>query len=190
MYAEASTQGINTKPIFPNKDYVAKYDDKTRTMTYEVAVPFVLSNVELEKKNEIAFSAVIALDNLSNSVSCEGDGPNRFLVGLGAQRGGGAEKYSHTDQCIKIELASYSQIQSMKEIGDNTDTSQDKVYVEDSADIYDIGFSSPQEEVILENSWTAPIFYGGIGLSIVCLITMVVILIVRRVKAKKEVQPK
>ena len=188
MYAEAFTQGVNSKPIFPNKDYVAKYDEKTRTMTYEVAVPFVLSNVEIEKNNEIAFSAVIALDNQSNTISCEGDGPNRFLVGLGAQNGGGAEKYSHTDGCIKIELATFSQIQSMKEISSNTNTGDAKVYVEDSADIVGVlGALGNTEDA--GTSWMTLVFFGCIGLTVGCLIAIAVILILRRSKANKEVQP-
>ncbi len=188
MYADAFIQGINAKPIFPNKDYVAKYDEKTRTMTYEVAVPFVLSNVEIEKNNEIAFSAVINLDNQSNTISCEGDGPNRFLVGLGAQTGGGAEKYSHTDQCIKIELATFSQIQSMKEVGNNTNTGDAKVFVDDSADI--VGVPGPMGEADNAGiSWMALVFYGCLGLSVACLITMALVLIIRRMKVNKEVQP-
>ena len=76
----------------------------------------------------------------------------------------------------------------MKEVGSNTGTGDAKVYVEDSTDIVGVpGSMGEKEDAGI--SWVTLVFFGCIGLAVACLIAIAVILIIRRSKANKEVQP-
>lgn len=106
LAAQAITQGLTAKSLYPGEDYQAVYDPATRTMTYEVAVPFDLTYINPNTTKEIALSAVVALNMYGNTVSGTKDGSNRWLVGTGTAFCGGPENWAHQGQCIRIQLAS------------------------------------------------------------------------------------
>lgn len=106
LSAQTLTQGLDAKSLYAGTDYQAIYNPKDRTMTYEVAVPFVYTHIDINKSQDIVLSAVVALDHYGNTVTGTIDGSNRWLVGTGAAFCGGAEKWAHKDQCIRIKLAS------------------------------------------------------------------------------------
>lgn len=93
-------------------EYQIKYDVTTHSLTYEVIVPYKYTNLEITKGNEIAFSAVIALNRDGNTVSASKNGSNRFLIGTGNAHAGKG-KFSHKDNCIRIKLATNESIQKM-----------------------------------------------------------------------------
>ena len=104
------TQGVDSRKMYAGQDYQAVYNAKDRTMTYEVAVPFSYTNINLNKTQDIVMSAVIALNHYDNTVSGLSDGSNRWLVGTGAAFCGGAGKWAHKDQCIRIKLCSMDKV--------------------------------------------------------------------------------
>lgn len=191
MGMQSITQGIDAKQIFPGADYSIKYDKTTRTLTYEAAIPYKYSNVSIEEGNEIAFSAVVALDYYGNSVNCNSAGSNRFLVGTGAAKCGGKNNYAHTDQCIKIKLAPFSQIQNAKPDagGINAPTANTGGFIaSEYVDIEEVpNFADQGEDASV--SWTTIVFFAAAGLALICAMAILVILILKRRSSRKEVLP-
>ena len=86
------------------RDYAVVYDEAAKTMTYEVAIPYEGTNMNLESTNYMAFSMLAALNIDSNPVSGATDGASRFLLGTGAAFGGGPNNFAHQGQAAVIVL--------------------------------------------------------------------------------------
>ncbi len=100
---ECLTQGID--PIeLPAQQYKVVYDEAAKTMTYEVAIPYSYTNIDLANSASMALSAVIPLQFESNGVGAATDGANRFLIGTGTAFCGGPGNYAHNDQTIIVTL--------------------------------------------------------------------------------------
>lgn len=109
-HAQTITQGLKPRDLREGRDYVAVYDAASRTMTYEVAVPLSYTSLSLTKNPDMAFSAVIALEQYNNGVTGRTNGSNRFLIGTGAADGGGAGNWAHRNGCIRVRLMNADQI--------------------------------------------------------------------------------
>ncbi len=107
-----SSLGLTRYNLFRGYEYQIKYDETAHSLTYEVIVPYNYTNVDISKGNEIAFSALIALNRDGNMVNGNKNGSNRFLIGTGAVNAGKG-KFSHKNHCIKIKLANQDAIQKM-----------------------------------------------------------------------------
>ncbi len=100
---EVLTQGIDALDLTDSL-YKVVYDEANKTMTYEVAVPYVgFTNVDLNNSTSLALSAVISLPFASNGADAV-NGSNRFLIGTGAAFCGGPGNYAHNDQTIIVTL--------------------------------------------------------------------------------------
>ena len=100
---EVMTQGLDATPLTDDQ-YRIVYDEANGTITYEVAIPYSLTNIDISKSTAMAFSAVLPLKYASNSVDAGVNGANRFLVGRAAAFCGGPGNFAHTGQTIVINL--------------------------------------------------------------------------------------
>lgn len=100
---EVLTQGIDAV-MLTDSQYKIVYDEANKTMVYEVAVPYGLTNIDLANSTSMALSAVIPLQYASNSVDAGVNGANRFLIGTAAAFCGGAGNYAHNDQTVIVTL--------------------------------------------------------------------------------------
>lgn len=188
LVAQALTQGLDAESLYAGEDYQAVYNPKDRTMTYEVAVPFDLTNIDPVRNQDIVFSAVIALNHYGNTVSGTVDGSNRWLVGTGTAFCGGAEKWAHQGQCIRIKLA------SPEKVIENTpsDTVPNAPTVSYNKDL-DVEISSePEYNVITADapiSMPLIIILASVAIVILCAIVITVVLVRdRNKKADKAAQ--
>lgn len=181
LVAQCRTQGMTMRDIYPNADYIAKYDPATRTMTYEVLVPYSYTKVVLGETEEMAFSATVALDYYSNSVSASTDGSNRFLIGTAAQLCGGAGKYAHKGHCIRIKLATKEQIDKVKPKSTQASYPQNTTIQDMDTDFY----SEPAffEKVMLSVESNL-ILWISAGVGVACVITIVLVCLLGRKKKK------
>lgn len=107
------TQGITSYELFRSSDFQIKYDINSHTITYEVVVPYNLTNIDPAQTEYMAFSATIALNLSGNSVSGLTNGSNRFFIGQAARTCGKANNFAHKNQCIKIKLAPYDKVKAL-----------------------------------------------------------------------------
>ena len=103
ILTETLTQGIDAVNL-SQEQYKVVYDEAAKTMTYEVAVPYSMTNIDISETTSMAFSAVLPLQNVSNGKSGQVDGANRFLIGTAAAFCGGPGNFAHNGQTITIEL--------------------------------------------------------------------------------------
>jgi len=103
---EALTQGLDPIDLYEGSDYVVKYDEANKTMTYEVAIPFSngYTNMNIESTVYTSFSAVIPFNFDSNGVDGSVNGANRILIGTGAAFCGGAGNFAHAGQSAIVLL--------------------------------------------------------------------------------------
>lgn len=121
---KSMTLGMTARDLYANKDYIAVYDSKARTMTYEVTIPFVYTEIDPLEDEYMTFSAVIALDQYGNSVSGTVNGSNRWLIGTAAAFCGGAENFAHQGHCIRLKLVSPEKVEEYRPAaGPNAPTS-------------------------------------------------------------------
>lgn len=111
---KSMTLGMTARDLYAQKDYMAVYDSKARTMTYEVTIPFVYTEINPLEDEYMTFSAVIALDQYGNSVSGTVNGSNRWLIGTAAALCGGAENFAHEGHCIRLKLVSPEKVAEAK----------------------------------------------------------------------------
>lgn len=130
------TLGMTAYDLYANVDYTAVYNPTERTMTYEVAVPFAFTEIKPQEDEYFTFSAVIALDQYSNSVSGTVDGSNRFLIGTAAALCGGPENFAHQGHCIKIKLLDPQKVADSKPKTETTSTKVTYVPQDIETDIY------------------------------------------------------
>lgn len=121
---QALAQGMTAKELYPNSDYVVVYDAKTRTMTYEVAVPFGYTKIKLSDSQDIVFSAVIAFNQSGNSANGSVHGPNAILIGTAAANRGGAYNWAHQGHCVYVKLASPKKVEESKPKVENATTTK------------------------------------------------------------------
>lgn len=114
MKQEVLTQSLKSYELFRGYDFQIEYDLNTHTITYEVLVPYRLTNIDPSKHDYIAFSAVIGLNFSGNSVNGLKNGSNRFVIGRAAATCGKVNNFAHKDQCIKIKLAPYEQVSKLE----------------------------------------------------------------------------
>ncbi len=100
---EILTQGIDAVALTEDQ-YKIVFDEANKTLTYEVAVPYGLTNIDLANSTSMAFSAVLPLQYASNGVDAGVNGANRFLIGTAAAFCGGAGNYAHNGQTVIITL--------------------------------------------------------------------------------------
>ncbi len=109
MLADGSTkceclhQGVDVFDIYEGSDYAVKYDEANKTMTYEVGVPYVGTNMNIDNPY-MAFSVVVPLKYDSNGASASANGASRFLIGTGAAFCGGAGNNAHKGQAAVCVL--------------------------------------------------------------------------------------
>ena len=104
LASECLSLGVDPVELVAGKDYTIAYDEAAKTMTYEVAIPYEGTNMNLESSNYMAFSMIAALNIESNAASGAADGSSRFLLGTGAAFGGGPNNFAHQDQAAVIVL--------------------------------------------------------------------------------------
>ena len=107
MVCEPRIQGRATRELFPNQDFVIRYDKAKRTMTYELAMPInsAYTYLDITKDTQMAFSAIVSMPYENNTCSAVLDGSNRFLIGMGTATSGNAENYAHKGTgSIKVNL--------------------------------------------------------------------------------------
>lgn len=181
LVAQCRSQGMTMRDLYPNSDYIAKYDPATRTMTYEVLVPYIYTKVSLDHHEEIAFSATIALDYYSNSVSASTDGSNRWQIGTGAVNCGGPEKFAHKGHCIRIKLATKEQIEKAAPKAKKPTFTQAVSPQDLDIDIH----SEPAffEKVML-NVESNLILWISAAVGVACVITIVLVCLLGRKKKK------
>ncbi len=88
------TQGLAAWEL-PAEYYEIKYDEATRTYTYEAKIPFDKTNIVSDK---IAFSASIGAPYTG------GDAANRYNFTTGASTCGGAYNWAHLNNALAITL--------------------------------------------------------------------------------------
>ena len=103
VMCEVLTQGIDAV-MLTDSQYKIVYDEANKTMTYEVAVPYGLTNIDLNNSASMALSAVLPVQFASNGASGATDGANRFLIGTAAAFCGGPGNYAHNDQTVIVTL--------------------------------------------------------------------------------------
>ena len=171
---QALAQGMTAKELYPNSDYMAVYDGKTRTMTYEVAVPFGYTKIKLQDSQDIVFSAVIALNQSGNSATGSVNGPNSILIGTAAANRGGAYNWAHKGHCVYVKLASPKKIEeSRPEAEKQTSTNNWVDKQAESVDVngepyYDVTQAKAQSNLILWLSAGATVL--GAGLIVLALL--------------------
>lgn len=79
----------------PAEDYAIKYDEATRTYTYEARIPFAKMNVTTDK---VAISASIG------APYTKGDGANRYNLTTGSATCGGAGNWAHLNNALVFRL--------------------------------------------------------------------------------------
>ena len=104
LKSECLSLGVDPVELTAGRDYAVVYDEAAKTMTYEVAIPYEGTNMNLESTNYMAFSMLAALNIDSNPVSGATDGASRFLLGTGAAFGGGPNNFAHQGQAAVIVL--------------------------------------------------------------------------------------
>lgn len=185
LKSQTMTQGLTAKTLYVGNDYQAVYDPKDRSMTYEVAVPFSYTNIDINKNQDIVFSAVIALNHYGNTVSGTIDGSNRWLVGTGTAFCGGAEKWAHKDQCIRIQLA------APEKVIENTpsDTVSEDPGVSYNKDL-DIEISSePEYKIITADApISTPLIIILVSVAVVVLCAIVITVALVRDRNKKAAE--
>lgn len=183
MKQQVITQGLTTYELFRGHDFQIKYDINTHTITYEVVVPYEVTNIVPAKNEYIAFSAVIALNFSGNSVSGYKDGSNRFIIGSAAALCGKANNFAHKDHCIKIKLAPYDEI--AKWLNEDADTAvSEKTGVNINPDL----INTPQNEENLQTGSSDTVRWVLLGISAVIILLCSVFLIcmlIRTCKKKK-----
>ncbi len=113
MKCEPRVQGRAARELFAYDDYMIVYDSAKKTLTYEVALPLnsaytTATNNATDPK--IAVSAIVSLVYDNNTASCSTDGSNRFLIGLGAARSGGANNFAHRNEAIVVTLNTVAEV--------------------------------------------------------------------------------
>ena len=116
--AQTISQAIKVRELHEGRDFAVVYDETARTMTYEVAVALDSTNLSLSKNTDMAFSAVIGLEHYNNRVTGKVDGSNRFWIGTGAAKCGGAKNWAHKDGCLSIRLVALDNVSALIEEAD------------------------------------------------------------------------
>lgn len=110
LVSKSMTHGIGSGGIelIGGRDYMVVYDEEAGTMTYEVRIPYVWTNVDVSVENRIAFSMIASLKPASNTASYDANGSSRFVLGTAAAFCGddesGADKFAHQGQAVVIAL--------------------------------------------------------------------------------------
>ena len=109
LLADGSTKceclhlGVDMFDLYEGSDYMVKYDEANKTMTYEVAIPYVGTNMNIDNPY-MAFSVVAPLKYDSNGASAAANGSSRFLIGTGAAFAGGPNNFAHKGQAAVCVL--------------------------------------------------------------------------------------
>ncbi len=183
LHAQTITQGLDRQDLRAGRDYAVGYDQTTRTMTYEVAVPLKSTSLVIDKNPDMAFSAVVALEHYHNTVSGKTDGANRFLVGMGAADCGGAGNWAHQGQCIRVRLIGSDKVAQAKE----QHTAQDNGYAQD----LDIPIASePEYKIITADAPTSVpllIILASVIVVLACAVAVTLMLVRERNEQAEQV---
>lgn len=178
------SQGTSKWNLYRGYEYQIQYDVTTHSITYEVIVPYAYTNLDLGKSNEMAFSALIALNRDGNTVNGSRSGSNRFLIGTGMANAG-AGKISHRANCIRIQLATNQDI--TKYITENetvTDTPH-KLTHDEAVEMYQGPRFDQQENN--EKSMVQWLVVGASALIVlVCTAVIILTVVSRKKKSKAE----
>ena len=179
MVCEPRIQGRATRELFPKKDFMIRYDEKARTMTYEIAMPInsAYTYLDIKEDTNMAFSAIVSMPYENNTCSAYQDGSNRFLIGMGTATSGNANNYAHkgNEGSLKVQLNAPGRISMV--LGDD-----EKITTAVPADRVGI---DPQPEDLQQfstlygaASWVVPA--ALIAVCVLCVAVCVIVPIVRR----------
>ena len=174
LKAQTMTLGMTARSLYANVDYAALYDPTARTMTYEVALPFAYTEIKPETHDQFCFSAVIAMDQYSNTVSGTVDGSNRWLIGTAAARCGGAENFAHDGHCIQIKMIDPKKVEKAKPKVESPKATATIMPQDLDTDLEVVGkFEAPEN---VSERWTIVIASAAVVLACVAVIVVVLIL--------------
>ena len=183
---ETFTLGIDAKDLNTNQ-YKVVYDEANKTMTYEVAVPYSLTTIDLNKSNSMALSAVIPFQYASNVVSNSTDGASRFVIGTGAAFCGGPENFAHNGQTIIVTLNDANAVAGItqQEVAADTEEEQKEDAVENVETTTETLIVETVEKDIVWKTTTQVVIIIISGIVVLLCAAVVVLLLAKRPPRKK-----